>query len=761
MATPFHQEFARRVGEALRDRHEAPSVDPVALYQEWVLDDPLWQTVEPAAVLALQKALVETPGDLRLSNRLVDGVGQIAEVALSARSIGMKANTIQQSKASMTGKSQQQQKTDKNATLDDKDDTSVESESIEMSFDEGEAKQNDRTQDSNGKNNELQSAIAGLMWTIHGRIPLLCLRASSSLRARQDHLGSYRGSAANSVPSAPIIEATQSMINDIESTDDGNKNAADDLEDVWAAESDPSDFDFGESCNTTPFAIDASLWDAIELSKPTNESSAAAVMGLLRPTVAYKYILLYMPYAQAIVDTWTETSLILVQLASGDTSHYMAQDAQVLYQDWQVCLQEIWTAWKDQIQTSTEYKAYLDGFLSLHRALLHEESTKSKNVRMWALREISSLCQDELSNMSRSAVLTDLHRYCTQVCDDWAMILESIDNTYMLYDTLAVSASLLHVWSRGLLHNVSSAQTLLNSGVWRLWLKETLECHERATNDSADDDKSTARPSEHASYYQMWAGAILECTMGAPALLGKYAWRYPKWAYGVTQLPSADTAHPNHQTVMINNLMSVLLWSLVGIQVSDPRPTVVWKKATQGPPTHDQCIQKSYTCLSTLCQVSTVCVSQWVELLQCKSIQPFTVDQLRWINDWIQLSKALQHAWIREILNRELTKEHDYVHLILNCIRDCESKLSQWKYTRKSKKQTDKHDNANNSVGEDDDRDTAVMEEQETRAQTTDQSDFVLHAINKGVQVLRKEFKAIKSLLDSRLSSTTMSSKAD
>jgi hypothetical protein len=124
--------------------------------------------------------------------------------------------------------------------------------------------------------------------------------------------------------------------------------------------------------------------------------------------------------------------------------------------------------------------------------------------------------------------------------------------------------------------------------------------------------------------------SIFSLCAGSPTLLGKYAWRFPGLAAGVTAATSATPSTATATTTTTtttdgtndngsDHQLDLLLWNILGIHlaqqnISTTVSKVQWKNAKQNTaeaPTDQLCQQAAWSGFQALCQRLTETLSDW------------------------------------------------------------------------------------------------------------------------------------------------------
>jgi hypothetical protein len=644
--------FSREVAEALRENEES-AVSTIGIssnlseedlvhtaYQQLCYDDPVGITLRGCQ--ALQRALLNANSPYALSLRLVTGIHQYS-------------NGLNQSCTRDIATATTNQTTTKSTTLDNPAEA-VSSSSLIVGPESG-----------NDSIETLGSAFALLAYCLHIQIPLQCCMATTTLSQAIKFLGSYNNSAVKPSESTTIDEAELAIENDraagrhealndafigyrenglpltaagnnIEITN-GHTTAAetDSLEEIFAAESDDSDYEFESEWNPEAHKTDLTRWVAsMEASRdPLHLSTPYIAPDLLTwddvaPTIAQ--LLESLPHASFLAigplhwkrgmsETMTQLCLALLVPASAQHSRLLTSTSAVSTDHWQRLGVKILNVFRDVTihhvnslltistmdnATYDATKSILDEYLRLIRILLqvHQHSvTKEVPPATWVgLSSLSALCGDvrmhfvtsdsKVALMSvRGVVLQIVQSNILEVTDDLTILLEksigkrkedisAMQWTYLsLFQILTTTAPEITA-SFGLMPQLDAmpkdyAQTLLNSGLFRQWLVLWSQQNDSSSQIAVQD-------------------CLFDLCLASPSLLGKYAWRFPGLAEVVTSrgieserspIPEADVPSVGHDLVSYVSHVKVLLWNVLGGSFAASVPTspkIQWKSVTKG-----------------------------------------------------------------------------------------------------------------------------------------------------------------------------------
>ena len=539
------------------------------------------------------------------------------------------------------------------------------------------------------------SALAVLAWTIYGRIPLLVgvVHGHSLVQASQ-LLGSYHGSPQQqqhmirepqdegdspapeekndhpSVPSQPDPDANSMNVEahitalaqgPLETEEaEHNHPDTDSLEEVWAAESDPSDYDFGEENNTIAqeaqlAELDAwatsvqQLTDPVVLSQvpetlewPHVEHAVASLLQELSFSKALSHMTLADWRRHRVSQHLTELTMALClprQFLSGamtaekqDTNSDINDNDTPSQHQWSHYALQPLHVFRDAV--AVHQQALLPDYLQLIQQLLQVQehlggstnTTTTVAPATWmGLSCLSTLCSNTLeqsngpgtSNNSNNQqhykmMVHQLQKFVLLVCDDLATILEASQDsdaaaaipwTFLpIFETLACIPS----GTTPFLNN-AQAQALLNSGLFRQWIV----WWERQTT------ISTRRV--------MQRSVLALCAL-TPTLLGKYTWRYPGYAAQVTDgkgnesTGEVEEAKSTQEQAPSATAAIDLLWNLLGIRLAEQQgtaSTITWKskKGTQPSmrpsPSVAQCQARSWDLYATMCKDVARIIEEW------------------------------------------------------------------------------------------------------------------------------------------------------
>lgn len=598
---------AAALAQALRQADETASVAPTSphdTYRQLCFDDPV---VSAAACQALAKALLASNNNnkknerLALSNRLVAGVAQLLQQTTSQNDEAVTADTTMTSLLNPP--------------------PAVPS-----------------TSSSAG-------GYTLLAWTVYGHLPLMIL-LSDHLAAASAWMGSFRAPPkqvlsqdddsvpldnANVQEHAEALrkreqaeEAETSAVPKKDKNDDDNNNNTDEmdhdsLQEVWAAESDPSDYDYGTEPSPNQRLAELEAWtddafcvDPTELSQPLSDTT------WLHVAETVTFLLQQLKYSTALVgitmSTWKQCQISakLTQCTLALLLPFTLQSTPLLSQcpenHWQQLALQPLHAFRDAVEEHPA--ALLDDYLNLLVLLLqahHASSssgaattrpTKIAPATLVGLGALATLCNATLDK--KDVARTELVRETMlRVADDLTTVLEMVDDDDPVVPWTFLSLwHVLSTWQHGPGLTNAQAQVLLQSGLVRQWMMTWQEQKKR----QSDNTKKSLLQTEMER-------SILHLVCAAPTTIGKYAWRFSQFAGHVT---TVSTTSGNH------SWEHVVLWNLVGSRLADIAGSgglVSLKKtgttAARPAPTESKCRQQAVESFQTLCQGISQTLSSW------------------------------------------------------------------------------------------------------------------------------------------------------
>lgn len=523
--------------------------------------------------------------------------------------------------------------------------------------------------DKNEKENQtgLGPAVTGsatavgyaiLAKTIFLEIPLKCCQASD-LKTVQKLLGTFRGpQSANTEAQDEIEKMTQKdfQLSDgqqdyVEETKEESKDFADGYEEVWAAESDSSDFFYESSAPQ----LDCAAWedtsfDPKKLSEPIKNDEwpdvQQAVSNLLRDLSHSKFIPIDITLWKRLDLSDALTQLTLTLLVENNPLNPMLDYLrQWSVQPLNVMRDRILMA--NSIMTSCSNTTIIKDYLNLVQSLIAvdatqpHEATEISPASIVGLANLSSICTQAKTLKEIPAVRKCVIECCEDICSLLERTVTSItdekNQQAILPSWVRLVWSLLPVLE--LISNIftedgseldssshrkklltADAQWLLNSGLFRHLILFYIK-----TASFSGSTIDLAR--------QHLLQTVQFLSLKSMTLLGKYAWRVPELNRII---------HQNGQTPEYN-LVDNLLWSLMGIELAASGSTLRTRNAPVLTP--ESCRETALKQFHKICK-NVVAALHAIEKLRQKS----KIDKknagvfLEWkepINDFRRLSNCM------------------------------------------------------------------------------------------------------------------------
>eukprot|EP00531_Pseudo-nitzschia_arenysensis_P009279 CAMPEP_0116140024 /NCGR_PEP_ID=MMETSP0329-20121206/13619_1 /TAXON_ID=697910 /ORGANISM="Pseudo-nitzschia arenysensis, Strain B593" /LENGTH=728 /DNA_ID=CAMNT_0003635095 /DNA_START=24 /DNA_END=2208 /DNA_ORIENTATION=+ len=566
----FLRKFAVQIAAALREKEDA-SVEERQRQNQPSIDesvDDLLDLLSSTSVVAsaLSRQLSTSTSPYAISNRLVNGIIYICN---------QNATSSKQKK---------------------KETASEESSNAQnLNRDE---KQNHST---------IQVAMAKLAFCILVDLPLQCCRDSSSssshLKKIRRLLGTYKGADRSNVKQPDIQEEEMRQENKdsnskqeeeekVDTTINNEAQPSDntqqiDTEEVWAAESDPSDFDYGEGDND----IYANSWlqpestvdwlDPKELSKEDPNRTMQEIrdaIGSLLQLASYTLLepIFCLPKKETLQYISRLTQLVLILLrpktpagnaSTGDDDSLLSgssMDDVILSPLWILRDAAIYHGKSDATKSTTSnyeqsYLQVLQNLLAMDQAHLQDMGKLSLSTKddepdlcvssIVGLSSLSSWCasQTKPTQVTLDALVDSMNdlehimergqqAYKQNLPNTLIPILESLSGIH--YDRLNNNSVATAPYYRG----STIPQTLLNSGL----LRQVLSLATAALNEGGS---TNALGFHHA----LWGLCI-----GYPKIVGKYFFRYP----GSSQIIRAYALQLDAGVPQI--CIEALIWNVYG-----------------------------------------------------------------------------------------------------------------------------------------------------------------------------------------------------
>ena len=449
------------------------------------------------------------------------------------------------------------------------------------------------------RTNGSSDQFASLAFSVFIEIPLRCCQCDSDLSTIQRYLGSYKGIGTElqfprlngvDVNNTELTSRLTDALTDKDTagypendTNDSEANgmhriaSSNSLEEVWAAESDPSDYDYDEGADGGDNVgqlqpddwLDELIIDPVMLSKPdqllTFQQAQTAIKSLLQHA---RYNIL-MSLFDRKKDTITQplTQLILM-LFTADEQASSSSPTSLLDDSMKSCgFEPLWILRDAAMVRTSCVSAYLDvvqTLLAVDHAQEEDEGSMQQTSQIASatvvgVTSLSAWCaQDDFVDASTLLATQDC---IVQTVNDLSHIMEktlqsgnseTVANRNHLMNHMIPIVEVLSGtdWvgkkrgSRDPCSKPRVPQALLNSGFFRNLLVLGLD-------ENIPENLK----------YQFHHSLLLLC-VASPAVLGKYAWRYP----GIVVIFMVE---PITTTGMVHSI----LWNTLGYKLGSDLPT--------------------------------------------------------------------------------------------------------------------------------------------------------------------------------------------
>jgi hypothetical protein len=718
----FRRSGAAALAAVLREKQDAPPQAPSVeeTYRSLCYDDPI---VSAAGCQALAQALgQQVPRKFALSNRLVHGVQHVCHRMTPSSST-----------------------------------TSAPPAPPASETDEVPASLLDPT-----TTGDASSAYASLAWVVYGQVPLRIL-LSDNLTEATSYLGSFRGSVVRTEELA-IDETNENRpINDnpvqedtpvASPSEDGPastiaNNMANEPDEVWAAESDPSDFDFGTEPTQEDRLAELEVWTSLLTVEPihlsqspvdTTWSDVAHAVSDLLPQLAYNRLagLSLASWKQwRLSESLTQLTLTLMLPGTLPTALVGSSFSDNHWQ--QLALQPLHT-FRDAVEVHSE--ALLEDFLQLIALLLQANhhaapvapptaspSTTVAPTTLVGLGTLAHLCTgilEEAKSVPRQKRLTAVRDVIVRSADDLTAVLEQANGPSEASNMF--SWTFLSLWRVVSTHEPShlskgQAQILLQSGILRQWMLVWQK------------EQQAASPSLRAEIER----SLFYLCCAAPGLLGKYAWRFADFAAHVTA--GDDTSRED----------ALLVWNLVGAHLAEQvgETTVVWKAkgapVLRPTPKASACQEQAIVALRILCSKLATALESWKERrIHCQSngVEEDSGDNipeetLHAFEGFDNLLDAWSIPLVQTLFLKLQAPSADESLLVENMIRPIKSLLASWPSHKSHEETKDSKDSDDNAVAAKPDKPSDEEEPPKRRRGRVEVEDGLVVSLRKSIKVLQ------------------------
>ena len=548
----FRQGYAKSLADALVEREDAPKEG--LLHNAYVAlchDDPRVESDQACRLLA--SALVSDDSPYRLSERLVEGIRQA------------------------TGRTSTREVVSNPETEVDEDEEIV-------WLPGGVA---------------TAAGYASIAVASFITIPLRCCQ-SSDMAVVNKYLGSYRGPERRREELGEHMEAHEERSSDDQEVQnlaaglsamtsqdsDGSESdrGKDDnlIEEVWAAESDPSDYEYESSYNPQQALRELDQWtdafDPLTLSKPLPSKDwtelQQAVANLLSNLSYSKLSALSKQQWKAlnVSNLLSDLTLTLLLQPENDSTSLLNEELQQLGTQPLSVLRDRVAAQHDVLG---DYLTLIQTLIAVDAAGPMTSKSSLAPATMVGLGALSALC--DATHHGQAEAPQRIRQCVLETCEDLAHVMEraGYSAVHVTWTLLPLLDRLTNVRPHGTLWESSpltnaDAQLLLQSGMFR----ELIMLY------TGSENEETAR-------VQLLRSIQIMCVQST-SLLGKYAWRVPELA----KLVQTDEFAQEHAVDgLVWNLLGTALAGSVRLQLKN-MPVV----------TTDQCRERSLDCFERLGQ---------------------------------------------------------------------------------------------------------------------------------------------------------------
>jgi hypothetical protein len=653
----FRESFAEALAKALRENEEKVEQQSKrrsggrgfssddgdddlfvrSTFEQLHFDQPTGLTARGCRLLSQALASPDLP-QFALSNRLLIGLEQ----ALNRHHVVQKSDGIHRSTEGNNGSIPATSTTAQGACTTSQDAIDSNAESTSNSTEASESLLRPLAADTE---ENLAASLALLAWTAHGRIPLriLCYNAPPDAL-----LGSYHEPVTISAlvptntqePAAALTEPVAELDNCRQVRDEDSSpesvphpaaahhlngssaqpplggNYEDD--EVWAAESDASDYDYGEANDLggrSGEGLNAAMEPAPWIfpprpEEPRSPSEVAHALVSLLSKLSFRHLAALVPWPKTVDEELSQLALAL--LLPRNHRHGSAILDCLEATTWQHLALHPVHVMRDA--ATCHPKTRLPAYLQLLHAMIqaHEIQSPSSSApnpsppaatsvppATWiSLSLLSSLCSTTCNDFRKQLkpfatgrdgdVIQQVHSCVVDAMDSLVDIFDVIfrsssgvppanDDDHRLDDAedeclpslFAPMFSVLALPLPPSSRQVDSFQLLLNSGLFRQLLLLWQDQHDSLVK-SYTKESDVARQIVLKANLEWLESALLDLCMASPKLLGKYAWRFPGFAAAVTK---ADVQTES---------CICLEWNLAGLHLSSATATNVvrWKASS-------------------------------------------------------------------------------------------------------------------------------------------------------------------------------------
>jgi hypothetical protein len=459
---------------------------------------------------------------------------------------------------------------------------------------------------------EASEPFATLAYTVFVEIPLCCCQSDEDLDTIRRYLGSYKGTESimapepqptqhpldeeNETPSTqPISDISDPGVEPNSSTVDCDAPTTQKIvmeNEVWATESDPSDYDFGQGTTTEldhkmsslelDHWMDEVILDPWKLSQPdptlTYHQAQVALKSLLQFAKYNVLAPLFEKKRSAMAQQLTQLVLMLLtaqSTGSGDTKNSSLTATRLLDNSVKACgFGALWILRDAALQRNScvsSYLGVLQTLLAVDEALEQDQGQEGRVVQphhhrngriasatVVGITSLASWCSQEMD----SDMLRETQECIIAVINDLSHIMEKsllatttefsesaiANRNHLRNNMIPVLEVLAGIDWMGMKRGTNTSdmcsrpqvpQALLNSGFFRNLLVLGLE-------ENIPENLK----------YQCHHSLLFLC-VASPTVLGKYAWRYPGMAAMIQLEPKTSTG-----------MVHSILWNALGSSLS-------------------------------------------------------------------------------------------------------------------------------------------------------------------------------------------------
>jgi hypothetical protein len=495
-----------------------------------------------------------------------------------------------------------------------------------------------RPADTENSQTKFERAVSYLAWTVHIRIPWTCLNlicspssksADERLQTAKRYMGSYRGNRqlSSSVddnllqtmtqdlhiaedPANSTHETQQDNLQDVTEAAQQYTNSLEEEEELWAAESDPDDFEFESGYNYQEELQGLQEWaaqaviDPQSLSLASDDSTwsdiAVGIVSLLTPVRYSSHLaaLSNQDWKASWESCWVPLILSLLVLPDQNLDCPLWSMNANHRNEFQLLGFHVMQIIRDAVSHRPD--VFLTPYIELLQNLLQVQTAQSEPAKRvlpaaWVgLGSLSALCDSALAvGTNQASMLPIVQNGIIESCEQLTLLLERSQGDAETYCSVQWSyLSLMRALAIDPVSNIPAmgsahGQLLLQSGLFRQWLLHWM------SQKSKDD-------AEVVHVHRLMHQTLWDLCAASPNLLGKYAWRFPNVAATVTK-----------ETMEIG--VNTLLWNLLGILLSKSDAPILKLRNSviAEPPSTADCQTNAWLAFQSLCRSMEAILLRW------------------------------------------------------------------------------------------------------------------------------------------------------